>query len=89
MSTDLVVFISHRTLITALYILLPILGSALLVGVLVGLFQAVTSIQEITLTFIPKIAVVGLVLMLLIPWMLDLVIGFNLLIYDQITQLGR
>ncbi len=89
MSTDLVVFISHQTLITALYILLPILGSALLVGVLVGLFQAVTSIQEITLTFIPKIAVVGLVLLLLIPWMLDLIIGFNLLIFDQITQLGQ
>ncbi len=89
MSTDLVVFISHQTLITALYLLLPILGSALLVGVMVGLFQAVTSIQEITLTFIPKIAVVGLVLLLLIPWMLDLIIGFNLLIFDQITQLGQ
>ena len=89
MSTDFVVFISHQTLITALFLLLPILGSALLVGVLVGLFQAVTSIQEITLTFVPKIAVVGLVILLLIPWMLDLVIGFNLLIFDQITQMGQ
>ncbi len=89
MSTDFVVFISNRTLFTVLYLLLPLLGSALLVGVLVGLFQAVTSIQEITLTFIPKIAVVGLVLLLLIPWMLDLVIEFNLLIFDQITQLGQ
>jgi flagellar biosynthetic protein FliQ len=89
MTTDFVVFISHKTLITALYLLLPILGSALLVGVLVGLFQAVTSIQEVTLTFIPKIAVVGLVILLLIPWMLDLVISFSLLVFDQITQLGR
>jgi len=89
MSTDFVVFISHQTLITALYLLLPILGSALLVGILVGLFQAVTSIQEVTLTFIPKIAVVGMVILLLIPWMLDLVIGFNLLIFDQITQMGQ
>ena len=89
MTTDFVVFISHRTLLTALYILLPILGSALIVGVLVGLFQAVTSIQEITLTFIPKIAVVGLVIMLLMPWMLDLVMRFSFLIFDQITQLGK
>ncbi|UCH62526.1 MAG: flagellar type III secretion system protein FliQ [Fidelibacterota bacterium] len=89
MSTDFVVFISHQTLITALYLLLPILGSALLVGLLVGLFQAVTSIQEVTLTFIPKIAVVGLVILLLIPWMLDLVVGFGLLIFDQITQMGQ
>ncbi len=89
MTTDFVVFISHRTLITALYLLLPILGSALLVGVLVGLFQAVTSIQEVTLTFIPKIAVVGLVILLIIPWMLDLVMSFTILVFDQITQLGR
>ena len=89
MNTDFVVFISNRTLVTALLLLLPILGSALLVGVIVGLFQAVTSIQEITLTFIPKIAVVGLVILMTIPWMLDLVIEFNLLIFDQITQLGR
>ncbi len=89
MDTDFVVFITNRTLITALQLLAPILGSALLVGLLVGLFQAVTSIQEITLTFIPKIAVVGFVILMLVPWMLDLVIGFNLLIFDQITQLGR
>ncbi len=89
MTTDFVVFISHKTLFTALYILAPILGSALLVGVLVGLFQAVTSIQEVTLTFIPKIAVVGLVILLLIPWMLDLVMTFSLLVFDQITQLGQ
>ena len=89
MTTDFVVFISHQTLITALFLLLPILGSALLVGVLVGLFQAVTSIQEVTLTFIPKIAVVGLVILLLIPWMLDLVMRFTLLVFDQITQLGQ
>ena len=80
MNADFVVFISHRTLMTALTILAPILGSALLVG---------TSIQEVTLTFIPKIAVVGLVILFTIPWMLDTVTRFSLLIFDQITLLGR
>jgi len=89
MNTEFVVFISHRMLLTVLYILLPILGSALVVGVMVGLFQAVTSIQEVTLTFIPKIAVVGMVLLFLMPWMLDLAIRFNLLVFDQITLLGQ
>lgn len=89
MTTDFVVFISNRMLFTVLYILLPILGSALVVGVLVGLFQAVTSIQEVTLTFIPKIAVVGLVILVLIPWMLDLSMQFSLLVFDQIIQLGK
>ena len=89
MSTDFVYFISRETLLTALFILAPILGSALAVGLIVGLFQAVTSIQEITLTFIPKIAVVGLVVFLLIPWFLDLAINFSLLVFDQITLLGK
>ncbi len=89
MTTDFVVFITHQTLLTALYILAPILGAALLVGVLVGLFQAVTSIQEVTLTFIPKIAVVGLLILALTPWMLDLVMRFTLLVFSQITILGQ
>lgn len=89
MTTDFVVFIANRTLMTALTLLLPILGSALVVGVLVGLFQAVTSIQEVTLTFIPKIAVVGLVILFTIPWMLDTVIRFSRMVFDQIIILGQ
>lgn len=89
MTTDFVVFIANRTLLTAVTILLPILGSALVVGITVGLFQAVTSIQEITLTFIPKIAVVGLVILFLIPWMWDVIIRFTLLVFDQIIILGQ
>ena len=89
MTTDFVVFISHQTLLTTLMILLPILGSALVVGLAVGLFQAVTSIQEVTLTFIPKIAVVGMVIMLLIPWFLDVALRFTTLIFDQITLMSQ
>ena len=89
MTTDFVVFISHQTLITALLILLPVLSAALVVGVAVGLFQAVTSVQEVTLTFIPKIAVVGLVIILLVPWFLDLALRFTTLIFDQIVIMGQ
>ena len=89
MTTDFVVFISPRMRFTVLYILLSMLGSALMCVVIVVLFQAVTSIQEVTLTFIPMLAVVGLVILMLIPWMLDLSIQFSLLVFDQITQLGK
>lgn len=49
----------------------PILLAALVVGVLVGLFQAMTQIQEQTLAFVPKVFVVLLVLSLLLPWMMS------------------
>ena len=69
---------------TAMYILLPILGSGLTVGLLVGIFQAVTQINEMTLTFIPKMAVVGLVILVLLPWFLDVLMTFTMEVYNQI-----
>ena len=57
MTADFVVYISRETLITVLYIAAPLLGTTLLVGLAVGIFQAVTSIHEMTLTFIPKMAI--------------------------------
>ena len=88
MSVDYVLFISRETLKTTVYILAPILGTGLIVGLLVGIFQAVTSIQELTLTFIPKIAAVGLVLLLLTPWFLDVLISFTMEIFNQIATIG-
>lgn len=85
MNVDFVLFISKKTLTTTVFILAPILGAGLTVGLLVGIFQAVTSIQEMTLTFIPKIAAVGLVLLLLTPWFLDVLMTFTLEIFNHIA----
>ncbi|MDP8237471.1 MAG: flagellar biosynthesis protein FliQ [Candidatus Hatepunaea meridiana] len=87
MSVDYVLYISKETLITAAYILAPVLGSGLLVGLAIGIFQAVTQIHEMTLSFIPKIAVVGFVLILLIPWFLDILLSFTNEIYSQIPNM--
>lgn len=84
MTVEYVVFLSKDTLTTAIYILAPLLGSGLLVGLTVGIFQAVTQINEMTLTFIPKMAVVGLVLLALIPWILNLLIEFTRELFAQI-----
>lgn len=89
MNTDYVVYISRETLMTAIYILAPILGTGLIVGVLVSLFQTITSIREMTLTFIPKMAFVGLVILLLIPWFLDIIIGFTNEIFNQIPLMVK
>ena len=87
MDLDYVVFLSNETIMTAINICFPILGSAMLVGLLVGIFQATTSIQEITLTFIPKIAVVGLVLLFMLPMILNQLVSFTINIFNQIQIL--
>ncbi len=68
--------VGQRALVTAVTVALPLLGSTLLVGILISIFQAVTSIQEMTLTFIPKILVVSAVLYFLGPWMGQMLVTF-------------
>ena len=84
MTTDYVLYITRETLMTGVYILLPILGTTLVVGVLIAILQAVTQINEMTLTFIPKVGVVGTLFFILLPWLLDLLRGFMLEIFQQI-----
>ena len=56
---------------------LPVLITALVVGLAVSIFQAVTQINEMTLTFVPKIVVVGVVMLLLTPWMITLLVEYS------------
>ena len=84
MTPDFVTYVSRETLITVLYIASPLLGTTLLVGLAVGIFQAVPSINEMTLTFIPKMAVVAIMLIILTPWFLDVLIRFTQEIMYQI-----
>ncbi len=67
----------------------PILGAGLLVGVLVGIFQAVTQIQEMALTFVPKILVTVFVLMFAFPWMLQSMMDFTSELFANIPALAR
>ena len=89
MTADFVVYISRETLITVLYIAAPLLGTTLLVGLAVGIFQAVTSIHEMTLTFIPKMAIVGIMLLILTPWFLDVLVRFTQEVFYQIPFMSQ
>ena len=89
MTPDFVINISRETLITVLYIAAPLLGTTLLVGLAVGIFQAVTSIHEMTLTFIPKMAVVGIMLLILTPWFLDVLVRFTQEVFYQIPFISQ
>jgi len=62
------VFLVRETLLAALKIAAPVLLAGVVVGLLVSLFQSVTSIQDQTLTFVPKITVMILVAAMLLPW---------------------
>ncbi|NPA71739.1 MAG: flagellar biosynthesis protein FliQ [Gammaproteobacteria bacterium] len=65
----------------------PLLIPALIIGLLVGMFQAATQINEMTLSFIPKLAVVGIVLVVAGPWMLTTLISYTRDLYSNIPAM--
>lgn len=76
MTPDTISLIAQETVLVAIKLIGPILLSSLVVGLIISMFQAATSINEQTLTFIPKLATIIIVLMLLGPWMLQVLIDF-------------
>jgi flagellar biosynthetic protein FliQ len=77
MGQEFVVALGRDALWTALLISAPILAVSLVVGILISLFQAVTQIHEVTLTFVPKIIAVFVVLALFGPWMLNTMTAYT------------
>ena len=71
---------------TTLLLSAPMLGFGLITGLLVSIFQAVTSIQELTLTFIPKILAVFFSLLLFFPWLLQLMLTFTSKIFINFPE---
>lgn len=65
----------------------PVLAVSLFVGLVVSLFQVVTSIQEPTLTFLPKLMAIGLVLLFLGHWMLGIAVAYTENLYNSIPQI--
>lgn len=76
----------------AIYALLkmggPIMAIALVVGLLVSLFQALTQIQEMTLTFVPKIIVIFLAVLVMLPFMISTLMTFSQGLFDRIATGG-
>ncbi len=84
---DLLLF-ARESIFLMLEVSLPILLISLVVGLLIALFQALTQIQEVTLTFVPKIVAVFLALLLLLPFMMRSMFDFMQTIADRIIALG-
>jgi flagellar biosynthesis protein FliQ len=77
MNQDVVISLAMDAMTLALKVGMPLLLVGLVVGLVVSIFQAVTQIQEMTLTFIPKILALGLVLMIAGPWMLGQLLTYT------------
>jgi len=84
MNIDLVIEILSEAFFNVLLILLPILGAGLIVGVIISIFQAATSIQEQTLTFVPKIVITAVAIIVALPFITDKMISFTHKIFNLI-----
>jgi flagellar biosynthetic protein FliQ len=76
MTVELAVDLYREALMVAALVALPILGTAMLVGLAISVLQTITSIQDQTLTFVPKIAAIGLTVGLALPWVLSHLMTF-------------
>lgn len=83
-----VIEICRQAIIVMLKVVGPILLAGLVVGVIVSLIQAVTQIQEMTLTFIPKMLVIFAMTLWLLPFMMSTLGGFTHMLGDRIVQIG-
>ncbi|HTX99579.1 MAG TPA: flagellar biosynthesis protein FliQ [Bacteroidota bacterium] len=89
MSEQYVVYIVREAFYTTLLVSAPILLVSLVIGLVVSVIQAATSIQEFTLTFVPKLIGMAVVLVLTLPWMMDTMISFTMNLFNSIPTLGR
>ncbi len=85
MSIDLVIEILTEAFYLVLLILAPILGAGLIVGVIISIFQAATSIQEQTMTFVPKIVITAIAVIVALPFITDKMIAFTHKIFNLIS----
>ncbi|MES2885151.1 MAG: flagellar biosynthesis protein FliQ [Pseudomonadota bacterium] len=87
MTPDSALTLARDAMWLALQLAAPLLMTSLLVGVLVGLFQAATQINEMTLSFIPKLLAMVAVALLAGSWMLQLLMDFTRRLFEQIPNL--
>ena len=89
MTPDFVVTFAQEAIKVTILISLPTLSLGLLVGLVISIFQAVTQINEMTLTFVPKILVVMVGLIFFAPWMLEHLMEFTIAVIEQIPAYIR
>jgi flagellar biosynthesis protein FliQ len=84
-----VLSVGQEAIKTILLVAGPMLGLSLVVGLMVSAFQAMTQINEMTLTFLPKIITMFLVLLVMFPWMLKILVGFMTGVWSHIPEMSQ
>ena len=87
MTEGSIIALMRETVTVTLTLALPLLGVSLIVGLTVSLFQAVTQISEMTLTFVPKLIGICAILVLLGPWMLHRLLSFTQGLFALLPQM--
>ena len=88
MNAEAAIDIFKTVVMFSLYLMAPFVGVILLVGLLTSLVQSVTSIQEATLTFVPKLIALAAVMLLLAPWVLRLLSEYTVQSLTRISSMG-
>jgi flagellar biosynthetic protein FliQ len=88
MDSSFALYLGRHTLETALMLSMPILVTCMVVGIVITLLQAVTSIRDMTLTVVPKLLAVGVVILLFGSWMLQVMLRFTIEIFAHIQNVG-
>lgn len=83
------IMVGRETVLSVLMIIGPALLASLVIGLIIGIFQAATSINEATLTFVPKLLVVVGVLALSAPFMISTISGFFHLVFTEVSRVNR
>ncbi len=89
MTDDIVIQLGQDALKTLAMVSAPLLLSTLVIGLIISIFQALTQINENTLTFVPKMAVIAIVLILAGPWMLDTMSTYTTNLFENIATIVR
>ncbi len=87
MTPETVIEIGQYAMRTAIFVAGPMLAAGMIVGLAISIFQAATQINEMTMTFVPKILTVFLVLILTLPWTINQMTGFAEAMFSRIANM--
>jgi len=89
MDPQTVIAIGKDAITVTLMLAAPLMAAGLVVGLVVGIFQTVTSIQESTLAYIPKMIAVFLALLVCLPWMIQTIVGYTASLFGNLQNLAQ
>jgi flagellar biosynthetic protein FliQ len=86
MTADIAIDLVRQATLLGLIVAAPVLVASVVVGLVVGILQAVTQVQEQTLSFVPRLVVVALTMLLMLPWSIERLVEFSATLYRGIPS---